>query len=247
MEREKRAVLMVDSSSSMLFYLGMLLTRLGYVVSTTKTAEEALRMMDEDMPTLVISEVTLPRMNGINLLRRIKDAPRLKMVPVIILTSETDPGLKDTCLRAGCEAYLNKPVEPDVLYRAIQRATEETPRQYIRLSTSLKVVVGDGTAMGGNQRTEYATAISEGGLYVRTLYPQPRDTLTPVSVFIHEREIRTKAVVLYSFSIGEGPFKEPGMGLKFTSIAEDDQRCIRDFIKEQLTRDIETIPGTPAG
>jgi len=170
-EREKRAVLMVDGSPTMLFYLGMLLTRLGYAVSTTKTAEEALRMLEEHQPALVISEVALPKMNGINLLRRIKEAPRFRTVPVIILTTETDPGLKDTCLRAGCEAYLNKPVEPDVLYRAIQKATEDTPRQYIRLATSLRVEVGDGASLGGGRRTEYATAISEGGLYVRTLYP----------------------------------------------------------------------------
>ncbi|OGW27423.1 MAG: hypothetical protein A2X56_09655 [Nitrospirae bacterium GWC2_57_13] len=238
MEREKRAVLMVDSSASMLFFLGMILTRLGYVVSTTKTAEEALRMMDQDTPTLVISELTLPKMNGINLLRRVKEAPRLKMIPVIILTAETDPGLKDTCLRAGCEAYLSKPVEPDVLYRSIQAATESAPRHYIRLAASLTVSVGDGSVLGGAVRTEYATAISEGGLYVRTLYPQPRDTLTPLTLFVGGREINAKAVVLYSFSVGEGPFKEPGMGMKFTSISEEDRRAIREFIKQQLTSDL---------
>lgn len=247
MEREKRAVLMVDSSSSMLFYLGMLLTRLGYAVSTTKTAEEAFRMMDQETPSLVISEVTLPKMNGINLLRRMKDAPRLKMIPVIILTGETDPGIKDTCLRAGCAAYLGKPVEPDILYRSIQSATEAAPRQYIRLAASLRISVGDGSVLGGTARTEYATAISEGGLYVRTLYPQPRDTLTPLTIFVDGREITAKAVVLYSFSVGEGPFKEPGMGMKFTSISEDDRRAIREFIKQQLTSDISLSDQPGAG
>jgi hypothetical protein len=110
------------------------------------------------------------------------------------------------------------------------------------------VIVGDGTVAGGAARTEYATAISEGGLYVRTLYPQPQNALTPVRIFIGDREIPAKTVVLYSFTMGGGPFKEPGMGLKFVEIPDADRNFIRSFIKQQLTQDIspkennETVP-----
>ena len=238
MDREMRALLVVDSSASMLFYLGMLLKRLEYKVSTAKGAEEALRMMDDFLPSIILTDIALPGMSGIKLIKLIKDTPRFKAVPVVVLTSETDPGIRDTCMRMGCAAYLNKPVEPDVLYRALQSASEAIPRLNIRLNTSLKVIVGDGSALGGAQRTEYATAISEGGLYVRTLYPQPRNALTPVTIFMQDREIKARAVVLYSYTIGEGPFKEPGMGMKFVEISYGDQEFIRKFIKEQLTRDI---------
>jgi CheY-like chemotaxis protein len=232
--------MVVDGNTSMLFYLGMLLKRLEYHVSTSRSAEEALRMMDETVPSLVLTDIALPRMNGINLLKRIKDTPKLTTVPVILITAENDPGMKDTCMRAGCAAYLGKPVEPGALYRAIQAATESLPRENIRLSTSLKVLVGDGTALGGGARTEYATALSEGGLYVRTLYPLPRNTLAPISIFVGDRRIGAKAAVLYTFSVGEGPFLEPGMGMKFVEISEGDREIIRDFIKEQLTSDLMT-------
>ncbi len=98
------------------------------------------------------------------------------------------------------------------------------------------MIVGDGTAMGGTARTEYAKAISEGGLSVRTLYPQPRNALTPIRIFIGNREILATTVVLYSFTRGGGPFKEPGMGMKFIEITDSDRNFIRGFIKEQLTR-----------
>ena len=175
---------------------------------------------------------------SISLLKRMQDTPILKAVPVIILTSENDPGMKDTCLRAGCTAYLNKPVEPDVLYRAMQAACESVPRQNIRLTTSLKAVVGGQTMLGGEARTEYATALSEGGIYIRTLYPQSTNTLVPLTLFIGDRKINAKGAVLYSYSMGQGPYKEPGMGMKFVEIAEGDRLFIRDFIKEQLTADI---------
>ena len=238
MDREIRSVLAVDNSASMIFYLGTLLTRLDYKVISARSAEEALQMMETAVPSLVLTEISLPHMNGINLLKRIQETPRLKEVPVIILTYESDPALKDTCLRAGCTAFISKPIEPDVLYRAMQAATESVPRQNIRLATSFKVIVGGQAVIGGEARTEYATALSEGGVYIRTLYPLSVNTLIPLTLFIKDREMKAKAVVLYSYAMGQGPFKEPGMGMKFVEIAEANRLFIRYFIKEQLTADI---------
>ena len=93
MDREIRSVLAVDNSASMIFYLGTLLTRLDYKVISARSAEEALQMMETAVPSLVLTEISLPHMNGINLLKRIQETPRLKEVPVIILTYESDPGL----------------------------------------------------------------------------------------------------------------------------------------------------------
>jgi len=236
MDREIRTILIIDDSVSILFYLSMLLRRLEYNVVTARNAEDAIQIMEQSVPAIVLTDIFLPTMSGINLMKRMKESSLWKAIPIIVLTTESDPGMKDTCMRLGCAAYLSKPVEPDVLYRTLQSVSEAIPRENIRLQASLKVIVGDGTVMGGTARTEYATAISEGGLYVRTLYPQPRNALTPIRIFIGNREIRAKTVVLYSFTSGGGPFKEPGMGLKFIEIANSDRNFIRGFIKEQLTR-----------
>jgi len=234
MNREIRTILLVDGSASLLHYHGMLLKRLEYRVETARSAEDALRRMQDALPSIVVAEAVLPDMSGLTLLKRMKNSPLLKAVPVILLASDSDPSMHDTCMRMGCAAYLFKPLEPDTLYRTIQSVSESIPRGHIRLSTSLKVVVGDGTVTGGAARTEYATAISEGGLYVRTLYPQPQNALTPVRLFLPMREIAAKALVLYSFTSGGGPFQEPGMGMKFVEITDSDREEIRRFIKDQL-------------
>jgi CheY-like chemotaxis protein len=238
MDRKTRSILLVDSSASLLFYLAMLLKRLEYKVMTARSAEDALRMMEDNLPSIVLTEMTLPHMNGIDFIRKIKDTARFMAVPVVVLSSDSDPSKRDACMRLGCAACLAKPAEPDVLYRTLQSACESVPREHIRLSTSLKVIVGDGTVMGGASRTEYATAISEGGLFVRTLYPQPRNALTPIQIFLHNRVVNAKAEVLYIYNLGEGPFEEPGMGMKFVQISDSDRALIRKFIKEQLTKDI---------
>jgi DNA-binding response OmpR family regulator len=161
---------------------------------------------------------------------------------VIVLTAEEDAHIRSACLGMGCAAYLIKPVEPDHLFRTIQTVLEPTPRVNIRLSTSLKAVVGEGTARDGAERTDYATTISEGGLYLRTLSSQPKNALIPVRIFIKDREIRAKAMVLYSHAMEEGTFREPGMGMKFVEISEEDRSFLRSFIKAQLTSDI--MPGS---
>jgi two-component system chemotaxis response regulator CheY len=236
--RETRNLLLVDNSATTLFYWGMLLKRLEYKVVSKRNAAEALKVLETDPPAAVLTEVALSGTDGVALLKEIKDDPRFKDIPVVMLTSVTDPAVKAACECLGCAAWFNKDVEPDILYRKLQALVESTPRQHIRLSTSVKVIVGDGTAMGGSTRTEYASAISEGGLYVRTQYPQPQHALTPVRILLDGGEVRAKAVVLYSYSKNEGPYQEPGMGLKFEEISDQDRRLIRRFIKEELTRGI---------
>lgn len=238
MAREIRTILIVDNSAITLFYWGMLLKRLEYRVVGKRNAADALKVLETDPPAVVLMEVTLSGSDGVALLKAIKSDLRFKDIPVIILTSVKDPAMKDACERMGCAAWLGKDVEPDELYQKLQALVESTPRKHIRLSTSVKVIVGDGTTMGGSARTEYASAISEGGLYVRTQYPQPQNALTPVRILLDGGEVQAKAVVLYSYAKNEGPYKEPGMGLKFVNISDQDRRLIRQFIKDNLTRGI---------
>ena len=236
--RETRTILLVDNSASSLFYWGMLLKRLDYKVVSKRNAEDALQAIEDSRPTIVLTDIALPGMDGVAFLKAIKADRRFKDIPVVMLTSVTDPLVQDTCERLGCAAWFSKDAELDELYQKLQSLVEAVPRQHIRLNTSVKVIVGDGTTVGGSMRTEYASAISEGGLYVRTQYPQPQHALTPVRILLNGDEVRTKAVVLYSYAKNEGPYQEPGMGIKFTEISDQDRRRIRQFIKEQLTGDI---------
>jgi len=238
MAREWRTLLLVDASASSLFYWGMLLKRLEYSVMPVRSAEAALRAMETLVPAAVVTEQATGIISGEGLLRRMKADPRLRDVPVVMLVDQEDPAVRDACQQLGAAACFTKAVEPDALYRALQRLTEATPRRNIRLHTSLTVVVGDGSVTGGAVRTEQALAISEGGLYVRTQYPQPQNAPTPVRLSLPDGELAAKAMVLYTYARNEGPYREAGMGLVFTEIAERDRSRIRRFIKEQLTKDI---------
>ncbi len=232
MDRPARTVLLVDKSATLRYFHGQLLTRLDYAVLTAASPEEALMIMERTVPSCVLSGFLFPMMNGKDLIRKLKGQERTKHVPVIILTGEKDTAARKTCLDLGCASYLVKPVEPASLYREVQAATETTPRSNIRLATSLKAVVGDA------DRSGQATMISEGGLFVRTPSLRPKDAITPVRILIKDHEIKATAVVLYTHTQKGGAAREPGMGLKFIDISEEDRAFLRRFIKEKLTADI---------
>jgi CheY-like chemotaxis protein len=237
--RRKKTALIVDSSPTILCYHGILMKRMRYSVFSAQTPEDARRIMKRAVPDLVLTGITFARESGIDFIRKIKSDPHTSSVPVIVLTSVEDVGTRAACLEAGCAACLGKPVEPECLFWTIQDVSEAKPRQFVRIKTAIRAILGDGAAGGPAEKHGYATTLSEGGLYLRTLSPRSKGELLPVSLVVNGRKINAKAVVLYSVALGAGEFREPGMGLAFVDISEDDRDVLRGFIREQLIADIK--------
>ena len=237
-ERKKRLLLVVDGDTSQLYYTGILLQRLEYTVYPIKTAEEALEIMGITMPSLVLTEAKLPHMSGQDFLRAIKQNPRLRSIPVIMYSGATTPACIKDCEADGCAAYLAKPLDADALYAAIQKATETTPRNYVRVKTSLRVIVGADKAAAEARGNEFITALSENGMYVSTTTPLPAGTRIPMIIFLQDRPVSVECLVLYSFTNNTGPLRMPGMGIKFVHIDPSDKELIRSFIGKGITNNI---------
>ncbi len=234
-ERQKRLLVVADGQAAHLYYTSILLQRLEYDIHTTKTVEDALEIVDVASPALVLTETSLAGADGLDLIRKIKRNPKTYRIPVIVLTSSKDAAVKEACLHEGCIAYLQKPLDPDVLYAAIQKATESTPRKYIRLNTCLNVIVGDektATSVIG----DYISALSENGMFVSTANPKPTGLQFPITIFLENSKISVEGVVLYSFKRGEGPLRTPGMGIRFVQIKPEDQDLIKVFIRKEITK-----------
>ena len=231
-----RTVLLVHDDAAMRYYLGMLLMRLQYVVLTATTPEEAIKSAEQTTPFVVLTMA--PRLNGTDLLRTLKASARTSAVPVIVLADEDNAEVRSSFRSMGYAACLVNPVAPHELYRAIQAETETMPRAHIRLNLSLKAVMGSEGALGGGEPAAYTSTISEGGCYLRTNSPQPKNTLTLLKIFIKDREVRIKAQVLRHDRHGRTASREGGMGMKFIEIPDSDRIFLRNFITEQLTYDM---------
>jgi len=239
--RMSRLVLVVNNDLTRLLHISIFLQRMKYQVFPVRSAEEALMIMDRTLPLLIITELVLPNMKGMDLVSTVKRDPRTEGVPVIIATTLMDPSMRQECEAAGCSGYLTYPLDHNKLYEAVQAATEATPRHYVRLAVALDVVVEDALAGTSGVRKEKVTAISEAGMYVATDNPIPYGTVTPFTLYL-DREIawgiRVEGKVLHSTK-GTVPDKLPGMGVQFMLIRPEDREAIRTFVRKKLMEGIE--------
>jgi len=237
--REKQIILVVDGDPVSQFYTCIFLQRLNYHVISVRTAEEALVIMELAIPLIVITEVILQQMSGVDLLKHLKKDPHTRNVPVLIYTAAKAEPQRDLCQAAGCAGYLVHTSDHNLLYEAIQQATEPKPRHFIRLKTWLDVIV---TVPGSRDQTALVSAISEHGMFVSTLQPLLIMTTAMFRIYLPNASadgISLQGKVLYSHA-ALGPGKNPGMGVKFLQVQPADGAMIKAFINKGLISGIAT-------
>jgi hypothetical protein len=126
---------------------------------------------------------------------------------VIVYSMAKDPAVRESCLREGAAAFLKKPIDAEALYAAIQKATEVTPRSYVRLNTCLDVIVGNESGTDASRFDECVTALSESGMYVSTTKARPKGLQLPITVFLGDSVIKVVGMVLYSFDSSKSPLR----------------------------------------
>jgi CheY-like chemotaxis protein len=230
-EKNKRYVLVLDPDVNDRFATCMLLQRFGCNIFTAGSVDEAVDFMTVAPPSAVVADRAL---DDSYLVSRISQDPRFLDVPIILLTSSPDPALEKRCRIGEIAAVLRKPLNVPEFYRIVQTVIEKGSRRNIRIRTHLVVKLEDGQRGGEGD----VTVLSEHGMFFRTLEPRPANTRIPVSLEINGKPIKLEAVVLYTTTFDEGPFKEPGMGLKFVNISREDRNLIAAFIIEQIEKGI---------
>src|SRR5215470_6656292 len=99
-------ILIVEDSPTQADHLTYVLERQGYSPSTVRNGREALASIEQHSPTLVISDVIMPEMDGYELCYQIKHKERLKNIPVILLTSLSDPADVMKGLESGADSFI---------------------------------------------------------------------------------------------------------------------------------------------
>ena len=115
---ERAKILVVDDSRTQLDWLVQVLERDGYEVRTAMDGKEAIRKVRTELPDLVLLDMILPDMDGLEVLRIIKARPDEEFIPVIILSVKSDLDSKVAGLRIGADDFLAKPfAEAEILAR----------------------------------------------------------------------------------------------------------------------------------
>jgi CheY-like chemotaxis protein len=108
-------ILIVDDNVQNLKLARLVLVTAGFDVRTAADAEEALRVLRSYKPRLILMDLQLPGMDGLELTRRLKSSPDTRHIVIIALTAYAMKGDDEKAYAAGCDGYVSKPVDTDNL------------------------------------------------------------------------------------------------------------------------------------
>jgi two-component system chemotaxis response regulator CheY len=117
-----KTILIVDDSSSLRTVVRIALTRAGYEVLEAEDGVQGLKALDKAAKVhLIVSDVNMPQMDGITFVTQVKQHPKHRFIPVVMLTTEGEEDSKNRGRLAGAKAWMVKPFNPPQLLDAVSK------------------------------------------------------------------------------------------------------------------------------
>ena len=116
-----KTIMVVDDSASIRQVVSIALKGAGYEVIEASDGKDALAKLTGQKVHLIVSDVNMPNMDGITLVKQIKQHPQYKFTPIMMLTTESQDSKKQEGKDAGAKAWLVKPFQPPALLSAVAK------------------------------------------------------------------------------------------------------------------------------
>jgi CheY-like chemotaxis protein len=117
----KRRLLIIEDNEQNLCLATFLLEKSGYEVIAAHDGREGIEKATNEQPDLIVLDIQLPLMDGYAVANRLKTLPECKAIPIVAVTSFAMLGDKEKVLAAGCEGYIEKPINPETFVQQIER------------------------------------------------------------------------------------------------------------------------------
>ena len=118
-ETTKKILIVEDNKDSRELVIKVLKNR-GYLLVEAVDGEDALLKATEQLPDLILMDISIPKIDGFEVTRRLKERENCKDIPIIALTAHAMKGDKEKALQAGCDGYISKPINVRQLPDQIQ-------------------------------------------------------------------------------------------------------------------------------
>lgn len=107
----RKKILLVDDSQTVLMMEKMMLARSGYDIVTANNGEEGVAKAASELPDLILLDVVMPKLDGLEACKRIRQQDSTKHIPIIMVTTRSEPINVETSYQNGCNDYINKPID----------------------------------------------------------------------------------------------------------------------------------------
>jgi two-component system cell cycle response regulator DivK len=122
-------ILIVEDNPQNMRLVEMALSAESYFLLEATNGEEALEIAKQERPDLIIMDVQLPQMSGLEVTRKLREIPEFNRTPIIAVTAYAMKGDEEKALDAGCSAYLSKPIRarelPNLIAKMLLQRQEE--------------------------------------------------------------------------------------------------------------------------
>jgi two-component system, chemotaxis family, chemotaxis protein CheY len=116
-----KTIMTVDDSASMRQMVGLVLRGAGYTVVEAADGVDGLAKLGGQELGMVLSDINMPNMDGLEFTRQLRAMPQYKFVPIVLLTTESHPEKKQEGKAAGATAWIVKPFNPEQLLTVVQK------------------------------------------------------------------------------------------------------------------------------
>lgn len=116
-----KCILTVDDSSTMRQMISFTLKEAGFDILEAQDGMEALDQAKGQSLSLIITDVNMPRMDGITLVQRLRAMPEFRFTPILVLTTESGPDMKQKGKEAGATGWIVKPFSPEKLLDVVNK------------------------------------------------------------------------------------------------------------------------------
>ncbi len=132
----KKRLLVVEDNSRLLRVIAVYLEKAGFEVMTARDGGDALVRLAETIPDLIVSDVMMPGIDGFALAASVRASPRTDLIPIVFLTAKDTRADRIAGFKAGVDAYLVKPFEPEELVAVIENILTRISLTHTRVARS---------------------------------------------------------------------------------------------------------------
>ena len=115
-----KKILYIEDNEQNLYLVTFILEKHGYEVHAARDGQEGIAMAARVLPDLILLDIQLPQMDGYAVARQLRINPDLATVPIVAVTSYAMAGDRDKALAAGCNGYIEKPINPDTFMNQVE-------------------------------------------------------------------------------------------------------------------------------
>lgn len=117
----RKRVLVIEDNEQNLYLMRFILEKAEYEVFSAMDSSDGILMAGTVAPDMILLDIQLPTMDGYGVARSIRSNAALRSIPIVAVTSYAMPGDREKAMEAGCDGYIEKPIDPDTFLSSMER------------------------------------------------------------------------------------------------------------------------------